>query len=118
MRKFKLGIYPITLHIGTFCDFSKLKENYNFDIDESLIDSSNGITIPMISKANLNGNHCAVLFDTTKPIDEVIVHEAVHVAFFIYKNCSCEINQDMDEEPFVYLVEYIYNILKNDQSNG
>lgn len=66
-----------------------------------------------VSPCKKDGYLGYLLFIPDEVKDHVLVHEAGHITIFIYEDCDMELKQKMDSEPFCYLLEYIYKLMKN-----
>lgn len=114
IKEVELIPYPRRMWIAKDENYDKLKEVFTFNCEEDLsethqevIGTYNALVIN-VSKDNLAGY---LVFICPGCEDRHLVHEAVHVALNLYGDCFIELKPDMDQEPFAYLVEYIYTEL-------
>lgn len=114
IKEFEINPYPRKLWIAVGENFDIIKSKFHFN------DSQDKDFTQQIIETDYDG----IVFDVTKndykgylvflinSHDLVLVHEASHVVLSIYADCGMVLDPDMDQEPFCYLVEYIFNLLK------
>lgn len=114
IKTITLNPYPRKMWVAKDENFDKLKEIFTFNCEDDLvethqevIDTYNALVLN-VSKDELAGY---LVFICPGYKDEHLVHEAVHVALSLYKDCYLEVKPDMDQEPLAYLIEYIYTEL-------
>ena len=111
IKEYKIEPYPRRLWVTDETNLAELRKQFSFicEIDSTMIESSVAITIPVKNNDNLYGYLVIILDDCN---DRQLVHESVHVVLNVYSDCDCSINEEMDQEPFAYLVESIFKKLK------
>lgn len=115
LAEYKLNPYPRRMWVAKGENFDQLKKQFNLSDEDSvlthqkIIDNYDAIVI-CCSKDNSIGY---LVFITDECDDGGLVHEATHVALHIYEECDMKLAHFMDQEPFAYLVEYIWRLLTN-----
>ena len=111
----KIEPYPRRMWVAIGEDFDKIKSEFQFEYDpemtnKKIVNEYDAIVF-RVSKDNKAG---FLVFIVTKDSSRVLVHEALHVTLYIYKDCGMDIRPGMDQEPLCYLNEYIYSLLELD----
>lgn len=99
IKEFQLTPYPRKLFV--------IKDE-DEEIDDKFVTSYAASTI----LASKDGDAGYIVYITRTTEDSHLVHESVHVAIYLYEDICAEIKKGMDQEPFAYLVEHIYTLLK------
>lgn len=114
IKEVELIPYPRKMWIAKKENFDKLKEVFEFLVEEDLslthkeIEDRWNAIVFTVNKDKCTGY---LVFITDDCSDSNLVHESVHVALNVYEDCSMELKSEMDQEPLAYLVEYIYTEL-------
>lgn len=110
IKEFILNPYPRKLWIVKEEKFEDIEDLFEFSLE--------GLEIPDIEDAEgitfvcTKDSYCGyMVFITDNASDSTLVHEATHVVLSLYRDCGIELHEDMDQEPFCYLLEYIYKLL-------
>lgn len=113
----KINPYPRTMWVVVGEDFDKIKSEFQFVYEsdskmtnKKIVDEYDAIVF-RVSKNNLAG---FLVFIVTDNSNRTLVHEALHVALYIYEDCDMDLRPGMDQEPLCYLDEYIYSLIEAD----
>lgn len=113
----KINPYPRTMWVAVGEDFDKIKSEFQFVYEsdskmtnKKIVDEYDAIVF-RVSKNNLAG---FLVFIVTDNSNRTLVHEALHVALYIYEDCDMDLRPGMDQEPLCYLDEYIYSLIEAD----
>lgn len=112
----RINPYPKTMWIAVGEDFDKIKSEFQFMYESDTKMTNEKINYEFdalvfrVSKNDLAG---FLVFIVTNNSNRTLVHEALHVALYIYEDCDMEIKPGMDQEPLCYLTEYIYSLLED-----
>lgn len=108
----RINPYPRTMWVAIGENFDNIKSKFCFNEDQDF------------TQQTIEDNYDGIVFDVTKDnhkgylvflIDSdnlVLVHEASHIVLSIYADCGMVLDPNMDQEPFCYLTEYIFKLLK------
>lgn len=113
----RINPYPRTMWVAVGEDFDKIKSEFQFVYEsdsemtnKKIVDEYDAIVF-RVSKNNLAG---FLVFIVTDNSNRTLVHEALHVALYIYEDCDMDLRPGMDQEPLCYLDEYIYSLIEAD----
>lgn len=111
IKEYQIEPYPRRLWVTNASDLEEVRKEYSFicEVTDEQVESSASLVIPAKNKDNYYGYFVIINEDCES---RHLVHEAIHIALDVYRDCDCSINEEMDQEPFAYLVESIYNKLK------
>lgn len=110
IKEFTLNPYPRKLWVVKEEKFEDIEDLFEFPLDGLEIPDMEeiaGITF-VCTKDSYNGY---MVFLPETATDSTLVHEAAHVTLSLYRDCGIELHEDIDQEPFCYLLEYIYKLL-------
>ena len=116
IKEYKLKPYPRRLWVAKNENFDKVKKKFKLNSEDKTLTNKqinslyDAIVLNVIDKKTKYSGY--LVFITNNYTDSILVHEAAHVVFELYKDCSMIINNNMDQEPFCYLLTYIYKLLK------
>lgn len=119
IKEYKIEPYPRRLWIAKDENFDEIKNQFKFwdDINgwnQENIEASYYAVVFRCSKDDYAG---FLIFITDECTDSSLVHESGHIALHIYEDCDMDLKYGMDQEPFCYLLEYIYRLIKNGLDN-
>lgn len=113
----KINPYPRTMWVAVGEDFDKIKSEFQFVYEsdsemtnKKIVDEYDAIVF-RVYKDNKVG---FLVFIVTDDSNRTFVHEALHVALYIYEDCDMDLRPGMDQEPLCYLDEYIYSLIEAD----
>lgn len=112
IKEFQLTPYPRKLFVIKDEDFDQIKDQFEIDEDEEIDDKFVTSYAASTILASKDGDAGYIVYITRTTEDSHLVHESVHVAIYLYEDICAEIKKGMDQEPFAYLVEHIYTLLK------
>lgn len=116
IKELDLTPYPRKLWIVRNESIENLKSK--FDLDElqcDMIDSESYCGLALSTSKNKNAGYMVILYDEATL--STCLHEAIHVVMDLYSDLEMNISNDMDQEPFAYYVEYVFNLLSNERNN-
>lgn len=108
--------YPRRMWIAVGENFDKIKSEFRFiyksdsEMTNEELNNEYDASVFRVLKGNLAG---FLVFLVTTDSNRALVHEALHVALYIYEDCDMEISPEMDQEPLCYLTEYIYSLIED-----
>lgn len=116
IKEYKLKPYPRRLWVAKNENFDKVKKKFKLNSGDKTLTNKqinslyDAIVLNVIDKKTKYSGY--LVFITNSYTDSVLVHEAAHVVFELYKDCSMLVTNNMDQEPFCYLLEHVYKLLK------
>ena len=112
----KINPYPRKMWVAVGEDFDKIKSEFRFMYEsdpeitnKKIVDEYDAIVFK-VSKDKKTGFLVFIVTDSNR----TLVHEALHVALYIYEDCGMDLRPGMDQEPLCYLNEYIYSLMEAD----
>lgn len=119
IKEYKIEPYPRRLWVVSNENFDEIKDQFKFwdDINgythEYIICNFSAVVF-RCSKDDYAGY---LVFVTDEYNDSDLVHETGHITLSIYEDCDMELKRGMDQEPFCYLLSYIYKLIKDGLDN-
>ena len=113
MKEYINGIYPRKLWIYKVGESDKFKDNFTLSDDGEDINPSSDIIgyDAIVYNVHHSSQGYGVLLCIKNNLSHrQIAHEATHAALEIFKDCDCRIDYD-NQEPFAYLVGWVYECL-------
>lgn len=114
IAEYKLNPYPRRMWVVKGESFDDIKSQFVLDkedselTDEQIREDWDAVVFRCTKDKYLG----YLVFITDNYSQETLVHEASHITLNIYIDCQMRMDQEMDQEPFAYLVEYIYHLLR------
>lgn len=115
IKEYKLSPYPKRMWIAKDENFDNIKKDFSFKYEEDeqlnneTIQNDYAAIVFSVAKDNYYGY---LVFCTNDCDENTLVHEAGHVVLHLYEDCNMILKENMDQEPFCYMLEYIFSLLK------
>lgn len=115
IKEYKLSPYPRRLWIVKNENFNEIKKDFQFkykneeELSNDYIQNNYQAIVFLVSKDSYYGY---LVFCTDDCDENTLVHEAGHVVLHLYEDCGMDLKEGMDQEPFCYMLEYIFSLLK------
>lgn len=118
IKEIQLIPYPRKFWIVKNESLKQIEKEFDLSDNQKDVIKSNtfkSLALQVTKKCNNHVGYMVILTDDSDRFSNI--HESLHVVLDMYNDLGMEINHDMDQEPFVYYVEYIVKLLENETNN-